>query len=202
MARKINPEFKPTILWASLFSITSILVGFGITDSFDYWFMSGLNSLAMDAVDRPLSCFSMLGAPEFSSIMTLVFALILWKKTSFRSAVHLCAIFTLITALELVFKFSLATVEIPVEFGRNRIGFSMMHLNAPHSYPSGHTFRSVFLILVGLSLAKAYWRSLPGIKTAKYIGALIIAGICISRVYLGEHWPMDVVGSVFLALMG
>lgn len=62
-----------------------------------------------------------------------------------------------------------------------------------YSFPSGHTSSS-------FAAAFIYYRMLP----KKYgISALILAGmIGFSRIYLGVHYPSDILGGIFVALIG
>jgi len=68
------------------------------------------------------------------------------------------------------------------------------------SYPSGHVaFFSWFLILLILCLAvgrlpKTMLAGLWGIAT------IVLLAVCIGRVYMGEHWPSDIVGGLALGL--
>lgn len=66
------------------------------------------------------------------------------------------------------------------------------------SFPSGHTLQATlllgFLPLVVVLLANRRW-----MVDAAALGAVVgIAAVGYSRVYLGAHWPTDVVGSVLL----
>ena len=68
------------------------------------------------------------------------------------------------------------------------------------SYPSGHVaFFSWFLILLILCLAVG---RLPKAIVAGLwvIATLVLLAVCIGRVYMGEHWPSDIVGGLALGL--
>ncbi|GAA2822739.1 phosphatase PAP2 family protein [Kitasatospora sp. CM 4170] len=68
---------------------------------------------------------------------------------------------------------------------------------AGFSFPSGHTFTSA--VSAGL-LAMAVARTRPTAARAAAAGAALFAvAIGLSRVYLGVHWPLDVLGSWLLA---
>ncbi len=65
-------------------------------------------------------------------------------------------------------------------------------------YPSGHTFFAIMVLgiiafLLFFILHKTYLRVLT-----LTISALLIIIIGISRIYLGEHWPSDVIGAYFI----
>ncbi|MFC5664265.1 phosphatase PAP2 family protein [Kitasatospora misakiensis] len=65
------------------------------------------------------------------------------------------------------------------------------------AFPSGHAFTSAVCAgLLALAVARAY----PRAARAATAGALLFTGaIGLSRVYLGVHWPLDVLGGWLLA---
>ena len=60
------------------------------------------------------------------------------------------------------------------------------------SFPSGHAFRSI--VLVGSLLIAVPWR--PSRRVVTVLGLIVLA-IGVSRVYLGEHHPSDVIAGWF-----
>lgn len=68
------------------------------------------------------------------------------------------------------------------------------------SYPSGHVaFFSWFLIL--LILCVAVGRLPKAIVAGLWvIAGLVLLAVCVGRIYMGEHWPSDIVGGLALGL--
>lgn len=61
-----------------------------------------------------------------------------------------------------------------------------------NSYPSGH-------MVVATAMAMILWMILP--KTWKWLSLVWIALVGISRIYLGVHTPLDVIGGVAIGMM-
>jgi len=70
------------------------------------------------------------------------------------------------------------------------------------SFPSGHMLSSA--VIYGLFASRLLRSSLR--RTARAFGAalllLLVTGIGLSRLYLGVHWPSDLLASLTLALVG
>lgn len=73
-------------------------------------------------------------------------------------------------------------------FDRDKPGDSALTLDLTKSFPSGHSASSTFLAVSFSSLN-------PELSVLLYALACIV---CISRVYLGAHYPSDVVAGAFL----
>jgi undecaprenyl-diphosphatase len=69
------------------------------------------------------------------------------------------------------------------------------------SFPSGHTLQATLLFGL-LPLLVLAWT--PRRPVLRIVGALAVIGVALvglSRVYLGAHWPSDVVGGVLFGLV-
>jgi undecaprenyl-diphosphatase len=84
---------------------------------------------------------------------------------------------------------------------RPRPPADLVGLNVPFrglGFPSGHGYQSFvlfgfFIFLAGVTIRRAWWR-----RAVQTLLALLILAIGVSRIYLGAHWPSDILGAYLL----
>lgn len=151
------------------------------------------------SLDSFLSLFSLLGSFEVLTLI-LIAVLIISKKT--RNFLIL-AFFLFGHLVEILGKSFLNHPGPPYLFFRYDLDFLFpsSYIQAGSSYPSGHSFRTVFLAVIFIALT-AYIKKISHKKKQLLISAIAVFTLImlISRVSLGEHWFSDVLGGTLLGL--
>lgn len=192
---------RPFVLFSLLFVLVSLLVLFGVTENFDQLIISIIieNSgnptidLVMQLITESGDSFYMLG---FGILMLLL------KKTR-RIGITLMILIVLSTLLTGYIKcgvdrdrpdYDYVGVSFPVEISRDTFAlFCEGGYNA--SYPSGHAARSmIFGIILGYALSERFPRG-------AYLLLLYPILVSVSRLYVLQHYPMDVIGGAILGIM-
>ncbi len=78
---------------------------------------------------------------------------------------------------------------------RPPVSLQAMAADSGASYPSGHVTTAAVLAVALVVIAAAGWR-----YAAIVLGVLYAAAVAVSRVYLADHYPLDVLGGMLCAL--
>lgn len=189
------------VLLTILFLILTAFVYFGITESFDHsvilFFSQHVGNPTLDLIMQYITesgeVFWMLG---FGILMLII------PKTR-RIGITLMILIVISTLLTGYIKcgvdrdrpgFDYEGAPFPVPISKDTFAlFCEGGFNA--SYPSGHAARSIiFAIVIGYALSERFPRG-------AYLLFLYPAMISISRIYVLQHYPMDVIGGTVIGIM-
>lgn len=173
---------------ASLVMLAAVLVGWPYLSHFDQGLMTLIQEHRSTALDPIMVRITKAGDFRTQFVAALVVILLLLATRQWRPA-----IFALGTTLGT----ALGNAAIKASFSRARPEVLSTPLNS-FSMPSGHSSASFALFL---TLAVLAGRSQPPRMRVTWLllGSLPALSICASRLYLGAHWPSDVLAGALLA---
>ena len=176
------------LMMVALLSVTAVI--FVLAWSLPVWpgdecvlvAVQGWQSPRLDAVFRSLTY---LGWYPVAVALTLAAVAVLLARKRKAEALWLA----------IVVSSALLTHPLKALLGRPRPDYAIIE-PIPHSmgFPSGH---AAFAIILGGMVIYLAWQYIPSPGVRWGIAAvltLLILGVGVSRVYLGVHWPSDVLG--------
>lgn len=189
------------VLLVISFLIVSLLVYFHVTESFDN---AVISFVANSGGNFYLNIFMQIITESGDSFYMLCFGILmlLIKKTR-RIGITLMILIVLSTMLTGYIKcgvdrdrpdFEYVGAPFPVKISRDTFAL-FCEGGYDASYPSGHAARAmIFAIILGYALSEKFPRG-------AYLLLIYPILISISRVYVLQHFPMDVIGGIILGVM-
>ncbi len=185
------------------FIILTVFVAKQVTRPFDLMVTQWIQSMASRPWDFILYFFTVIGSIEFSCFALLVVCWYLFRKYHWPSVFLYLFFFMALSGIEFLWKYMVAYTGPGPEFDRNPFHWALVIVRTPYAFPSGHTFRGLFLL--GIWYQRLHNKALPP-KRHIWLHSLMVFifafGIGYSRVYLGDHWMSDVLGGALLAAGG
>ncbi|OGT42217.1 MAG: hypothetical protein A3F13_02165 [Gammaproteobacteria bacterium RIFCSPHIGHO2_12_FULL_40_19] len=161
----------------------------GALTDFNYPVFHVLQSIRTLICNKIFVVITIMGMPTTLAFISIVMTAGLLFAKQWRSAAHFLAAFLLSAGAVFVFK-TLSHAPRPQGFE---------HVATSFSFPSGHTTLSLvifsFIAFLMTTLTPKKWRWIPFT-----LSTTLIVLVAFSRLYLGEHWLADVIGSLLLGL--
>lgn len=192
---------RPFVLTVLAFLLVTFLVYFQVTKQFDESVIVYFQSISGNAV-LDLLMQSITEAGDVYYMLLFAIALLIIKKTR-RIGLSLMILLVLATLLTGYIKcgvdrdrpnLDFEGTPFPIDLSEDTFAlFCEGGFNA--SYPSGHAARAaIFGIILGYALSQRFPRGC-------YLLLLYPLMMSISRMYVIQHYPMDVIGGTILGIM-
>jgi len=185
--RALKPRSVLLFAGAAAATIAFVLIAVdvveGRADAMDRTVELALHDLASPALDAVMNAVTSLGAAPHILGVIAIFALCAIERRYDRAAFVLAVNWVVVECVNLLLK------EL---VGRHRpVLFAGAELHASYSFPSGHAMVSTAVYGVIAAVTAALWPRARPFAIAAAIAVILLIGV--SRVYLGAHWPSDVV---------
>ncbi|MDQ0199665.1 phosphatase PAP2 family protein [Neobacillus ginsengisoli] len=171
------------------FSFISLLISDHKIISFDSKIIASIQGQESPMLTNVMKFFTFIGSAPFVIILSLLLLFFLYKVLHHR--------LELILFIATIAGSSVINQVLKSIFHRVRPNLHRLIDVSGYSFPSGHAMNA-FTVYVILSFL--LWRHIPG-KLGRsilvFLSILMILAIGISRIYLGVHYPSDIIGGYF-----
>lgn len=187
LSGRLITAFVSCLILAAVFGYVASSIGSGSIVHFDTPIINFVQGAETPWLTEVMKVFTAIGSTKgVIAISAITLGLLLYFRQKALTILFVIVIAGT-AALNLVLK---------LFFQRARPDLNRLIEISGYSFPSGHTMMATSLYII---LAFILWRNARNSGRILYIiGAVFMIGmICISRIYLGVHYPSDVVGGIF-----
>lgn len=182
---------RPVAFWLGIFILVSVLMSLGVTQAVDMHLVQATAAIRTPAMIHLMQWWSDIGNWKAEVPFAFVVAGLLWRAGQRTPAWRFVAVGTIGEAFYALLKLS---------FRRPRpLGVHLSEAGG-YSFPSGHSMLAVIIWGFGLvvlaQLVNRRWQRVV-LWTLAILMPLVIAE---SRVYLGVHYPTDVIAGLAMGM--
>jgi undecaprenyl-diphosphatase len=181
------------LLSTAAFLVCTAAAGSGLLRPLDVLILDAAQRTDSGVLDAIGLVTSVVGGVEFVAVATVALATGLLLVGRGPLALRLVVAFLITGLIEITAKTVVPQPPVPGDAMRAPDP-ALLDVSTPYPYPSGHMLRSVLL----LGAIYLLWPNRP----ARIALLIFLAASAVSRVYLGTHWPSDVIGGVLLGIAG
>jgi undecaprenyl-diphosphatase len=158
------------------------VVALGALTSVDRAILDFLQQSHPSWLDLAASVVTLFGQSEVVGAVAL--GVVLARVRNGRGDWWVPLLLGVVVAAELVLKLTIPQAAPPSELARSVPLLPFLEAPTPFSFPSGHVARAAFLV--------------TALRWPRDISVAVVFAMALTRVYLGEHWPSDVLGGWLL----
>jgi undecaprenyl-diphosphatase len=162
-----------------------VLVAIGALRELDRALLDFVQSANSPSLNLFASAVGLLGQAEVTGGIALGLAAARLRRRRRDAWVPL--LLAAVLAAEVVIKTVVAQPSPPKELSRSIELLPFAHVAFAGAFPSGHVARAAFLLGVA--------------RVPAWLAVSLVALMMVTRVYLAEHWPSDVLGGLLLGLL-
>ena len=163
-----------------------MLVGVGALRQLDRGLLDLVQSVHASWLDLFASAVGVVGQAEVTGGIALGLAVARLRRG--HGAAWIPLLLAAVAAVEVALKMFVAQPIPPRELSRTVELIPFVHVALPGAFPSGHVARTAFL--VGIA------------RLPTWVAGFAVALMMLTRVYLADHWPSDVLGGLLLGVLG
>jgi undecaprenyl-diphosphatase len=189
LKRELARAFILALLSAVAFGFTAFLVSEHKVVRFDDTVMSFIQSFESPSLTWVMKFFTWIGSGTVITVLSILTLFILAKVFKYRSE--------LILFVVVVAGASILDLILKSLFHRARPSLHRLIEARGFSFPSGHSMEAVAFYGI---LSFLLWRHIPNSFARGFLlflSTIMILAIGISRIYLGVHYPSDIIGGYF-----
>jgi undecaprenyl-diphosphatase len=190
LKKQLTSAFYLSLLFAIGFGLIAFSISYKKMDNFDTNTAEYLQSLNSPLLTNIMKFFTFIGSGTVIAIIVILAIIFLYRVLKHRSE--------LILLIGVVIGSGLLNLVLKIIFHRARPTINRLIEESGFSFPSGHSMAAFTLYGILTFLLWKHISSNRGRGLLIIISVLMITMIGISRIYLGVHYPSDVLGG-FLA---
>jgi membrane-associated phospholipid phosphatase len=165
--------------------LLTALVALGALREFDRAVLDLFQSVRATWLDVLSSAVSLVGQAEVTAGVTLGLVVARWRRGLDTATVPL--LLAVVTAVEVALKLTVPQPPPPEELSRSVELVPFVHAPFPGAFPSGHVARIAFLAGI--------------VRVPAWLAVGVVVLMMVTRVYLADHWPADVLGGLLLGVL-
>ena len=168
------------------FALTSLFISDHKIINFDRDIIAAIQGLESPLLTKVMKFFTFVGSAPVVIVLIILLIIILYKVLHHR--------LELILLISTIIGSAVLNQILKQVFHRFRPNFHRLIDISGYSFPSGHAMNA-FTVYVIISFL--LWRHIPskwGRSLLICISTVMILAIGISRIYLGVHYPSDIIG--------